>query len=78
MKTLLIFLTALILFSGCCKTPPPKTVYKDRKVIVKVPVKCIVPEPAIPCDLKDKTNIEKIAEIFRCYYDLKDTIKVCQ
>jgi len=43
---LLMTLLPIALFSGCCTMCPPKTVYVDRLVEVKVPVmqECIKPK----------------------------------
>lgn len=66
---LLILLGALS-FSGCTKT-----VYVDRPVKVKVPVKCVVND--VNCKLIG-TDPEIVIKLTECILDLKQEVKRCQ
>ena len=71
LKSFLI-LSVIILFSGCAK----ETIYVDRPVEIKVPVKCVVPE--VVCNTNQKTYTEVINEMYRCILEQREAAKVCQ
>lgn len=66
---MLFLLLGVLLFSGC------KTVYVDRPVYVKVPVKCIVND--VECTLEG-TDSEIVLKLAECIIDLKQEAKRCQ
>jgi hypothetical protein len=72
MKPLLpSLLFVLFILSGCTKT-----VYVDRAVEVKVPVKCKVPVPNCP-HLSDLNDSEVVFELDWCNGELKKALNVC-
>ena len=68
-----ICLTLFVIFmiNGC-----GKTIYVDRPVEVKVPVKCIVPK--IECSYDKPTYTEIIKSLLDCIETHKEVAKVCQ
>ena len=71
LSTLLGSMILMLSISGCV----PKNVYVDREVIVKVPVKCIVPNT--PCDPKGNDG-EVVMSLMECIIDLKKAQEVCK
>lgn len=69
----------LVIFSGC--TWVHDTFFDHppiEPIEVKIPIKCILPAPKVPCSLADKNNAEFIAELARCYKDLELRSKACE
>ena len=69
----LILPVLLISFIGCTRT---ETVYVDRPVEVKVPVKCIIPTVEAP--KKAQTYSESLLNIKEYIEKLQEAVKVCQ
>ena len=71
--SLMLLVTTILMLSisGCT----PKTIYVDREVIVKVPVKCIVPNT--PCDPRGNDG-EVVVDLMECIIDLKKAQEVCR
>jgi hypothetical protein len=65
-----VLLISTLIFSGCTKT-----VYVDRPVKVKIPVKCKV--PSTDCTVGG-SDPEVVVGLGKCIIDLKQSIKVCQ
>ena len=74
MKTTSLFLTLfMIMVTSGCST---KTIYVDREVEVKVPIKCTVPDTfcSKPGSLKEGT----ITGLLACIADLREASKFCK
>ena len=69
---ILLIISGLFLFSGCSQK---ETVYIDRPVEVKVPVKCIAPK--VECNFNQATDTEVIQSLLICIKDLKKSNEVC-
>jgi len=70
-----LMLFAILIFSGCewCMQKV------EIPVEVKVPVKCIVPEPKKEsCELKGLNDVEVVAKLIECIYAYQDASKVCK
>ena len=63
-----------LIFSGC--TTHTRTVYIDKPVEVKIPVKCIVPDTN--CSFNKKSDTAVISSMLECIIDLKHAAKSCQ
>ena len=65
----LLGLFVVLLFSGC------KTVYVDRLIEIKVPVKCKVKD--VPCHVVG-TDPEIVVKLTECIIDLKKEAERCR
>lgn len=69
--TIYLMLFAPMVFSGCAQN----TVYVDRIVEVKVPVKCVTPKTF--CDKEGSLREGSMNELLSCIYELRESKKVC-
>lgn len=70
-KILMMFSLMFVISACSCE---PKVI--KQTVEVKIPVKCKVPN--VECDYKGLDNMQTIAEMIRCNYSLRESIKVCR
>lgn len=77
MKILKVFLIALSLLTlTACSKEPPKPIYIDRTIEVKVPVKCVPKD--VNCSFDRPTYTEIISSYLECIVDLKKSMDVCK
>ena len=62
----------MLIFTGCAT----KTVYVDRIVEVKVPVKCVAPK--VVEAKKQSNHVVTLADIIRERDELRESVKACQ
>ena len=72
-KVLLMGLVILTM-TGCNPKCEPNTVYVDRVVEVKVPVKCTVPK--VECEFSG-VGSEPVAKLLECVVVQKRAMEVC-
>ena len=65
-------LMSVALLTGCAE----KTVYVDRVVEVKVPVRCVVPK--VECSKAGVNDAETLADIIRERDELREANKACK
>ncbi len=69
---LILFVTLTLTSCSWCT----KTIYVDREVEVKVPVKCIVPDTE--CNFDRNTSTEVVTSMLECIIEMKQAQEVCK
>jgi len=73
LEILLIVFVALIM-TACSQQPEIR--YIDKPYMVKVPVKCVIPDTN--CSFNKSTDTEVISSLLECITDLKRNSEVCK